>query len=103
MSMYLIRFIVVRDNTHLALLYNAGKVIRIILDHGYMSRFIWVACTAAQHIRMMNYDLYHLSDKDYELESTENYLASNVILDSEAAITIAKSDEDSKEDKTHFA
>ena len=41
MSMYLIRFIVVRDNTHLALLYNAGKVIRIILDHGYMSRFIW--------------------------------------------------------------
>ena len=40
MSMYLIRFIVVRDNTHLALLYNAGKVIRIILGHGYMSRFI---------------------------------------------------------------
>ena len=41
MSMYLIRFIVVRDNTHLALLYNAGKVIKIILGHGYMSRFIW--------------------------------------------------------------
>ena len=55
-----------------------------------------VACTAAQHIRMMNYDLYHLSDKDYEPENTENYPASNVILDSEAAIAIAKSDKNTK-------
>ena len=41
-----------------------------------------VACTVTQHIRMMNYDLYHLSDKDYALENTGNYPASNVILDS---------------------
>ena len=44
----------------------------------------------------LNYDLYHLSDKDYEPENTENYPASNVILDSEAAIAIAKSDKDTK-------
>ena len=45
---------------------------------------------------MMNYDLYHLSDKDYAAENTENYPASNVILDSEAAIAIASSDKDTK-------
>ena len=50
-----------------------------------------LACTAAQHIRMTNYDLYHLSDKDYKPENTENYPASNLILDSEAAIIIEKS------------
>ena len=55
MSMYLIRFIVVHDNTHLALLYNAGKVIRIILDHGYMSRFIWSPQPMSYH------NMYRLS------------------------------------------
>ena len=55
-----------------------------------------VACTAAQHIRMMNYDLYHLTDKDYVPENTEKYPASNIILDSSAAIAIASSDKDTK-------
>ena len=55
-----------------------------------------VACTAAQHIRMMNYDLYHLSDKDYVPENTEKYPSSDVILDSKAAIAIASSDKDTK-------
>ena len=32
-----------------------------------------VACTAAQHIRMLNYDLYHLMEEDYELEKTYTY------------------------------
>ena len=55
-----------------------------------------VACTAAQHIRMMNYDLYHLTDQDYIQENTETYPASNIILDSAAAIAIAQSDKDTK-------
>ena len=55
-----------------------------------------VACTATQHIRIMNYDLYQLSDKDYTPENTENYPASGVILDSEAAIAIASLDNDTK-------
>ena len=62
-----------------------------------------VACTAAQHTRMINYDLYHLSDKDYKPESTETYPASNVILDSEEAIAIAKSDKDTKRIRHNFA
>ena len=55
-----------------------------------------VACTAAQHIRMMNYDLYHLTDQDYVPENTESYPASNIILDNAAAIAIAQSDKDTK-------
>ena len=55
-----------------------------------------VACTAAQHIRMMNYNLYHLTDQDYIPENTETYPASNIILDSAAAIAIAQSDKDTK-------
>ena len=55
-----------------------------------------VACTAAQHIRMMNYDLYHLTDQDYKPENTETYPASNIILDSAAAIAIAQLDKDTK-------
>ena len=42
----------------------------------------------------MNYDLYHLADKDYAPENTEKFPASNVILDSAAAIAIASSDKD---------
>ena len=45
---------------------------------------------------MMNYDLYHLTDKDYVPENTEKYPASNIILDSSAAIAIASSDKDTK-------
>ena len=45
---------------------------------------------------MLNYNLYHLIEEDYELEKTETYPLSNVILDSEAAIAIAKSDKDTK-------
>ena len=55
-----------------------------------------VACTAAQHIRMLNYDLYHLTDKDYAPENTKKYPASNIILDSSAAIAMATSDKDTK-------
>ena len=54
----------------------------------------YVACTAAQHIRMLNYNLYHLMEENYELEKTQTYPSSNVILDSKAAIAIAKSDKD---------
>ena len=45
---------------------------------------------------MMNYNLYHLTDQDYTPENTERYPASNIILDSAAAIAIAQSDKDTK-------
>ena len=45
---------------------------------------------------MMNYDLYHLTDKDYVPENIEKYPSSDVILDSAAAIAIASSDKDTK-------
>ena len=55
MSMYLIQIIVVHDDINLALAYNAGNVIRIILDLGYTSRFIWSPQPISSH------NMYRLS------------------------------------------
>ena len=48
-SMYLIQIIVVHEDINPTLPYNAGNLIRIILDLGYTSRFTWSPQPISSH------------------------------------------------------
>ena len=52
-----------------------------------------VACMRASHLRMLNYDLRHLGKEDYNADEI-NEEPANIIIDNEAAISMAKCNKD---------